>query len=127
MIGETCKYIGCTNMAQSQCRACTRCHKKYAGIEKPPVREFPNKWRAPLGKYKNIEAPPKDEDEMTFVRYISKRDYKKIISEARSNQPQQQFFNENLNYTPFTDDGFKTYNRFTELDTVGKIKFPWDR
>lgn len=62
-----------------------------------------------------------------YIQIFKDKLRKKAIAQARENMPKQQYFNENLNYIPHTDDGFKTYSRITEVDTVGKIKFPWDR
>jgi len=52
-----------------------------------------------------------------------------IIKKARRNLPQSQHIEEKFKHfiTSHQNDGFKTYNRFTEIDTVGKIKLPWER
>lgn len=62
----------------------------------------------------------------TFTRHLTRKSFDKIINEARKNMPKQQFIDENLIYIP-TDDNFKKYKETEQLDTVGKIKFPWDQ
>lgn len=120
MRGQICKYIGCENEQQHDCRACSKCKHKYAGKEKPPSSVKANK------KWRNIVAPDPEEKNVGFVRYEYREDYKKIIAEARDKLPKPQYIDENLNYIP-KEDGFKKYSRVTELDTVGKIKLPWDK
>ncbi len=134
MNDQPCKYIGCTNTAQYQNRSCCKCQTKYAGVHtKPPSHPRVNKWRKIDGRYKNIERklppnPEPQEEVKDFIQIFREKEMAKAIKIARTKMPKQQYFNENLNYTP-KDDGFKTYKRETEqqLDTVGKIKLPWER
>jgi hypothetical protein len=70
------------------------------------------------------------EDVFNYIKVLRDKARIKAISIARRNMPKPQYIDENLNhYIPQTDydDNFKTYTRFKERDTVGKIKFPWDR
>ena len=122
MIGRTCKYIGCENEQQHSNRSCCQCQHKYAGKEKPPSHTKVNNYRKPKFSYVNIIS--KEDDE--FISYELRPDYKKIIAEAREKLPKPQYIDENLNYIP-KEDGFKKYSRVTELTTVGKIKWPWDK
>jgi len=71
------------------------------------------------------ETPSADISDIN-QEYCIKMKKKAIASTKQSVKANTEFFNENenLNYTPNADDGFKTYNRFTEIDTVGKINLP---
>lgn len=137
MNDQPCKYIGCENSGTNHGRACYKCVQKYRGVNpKPPTHPRVNKWRKVEGRYKNIERKPPpspDQEEVNDFsdinrQYFIKSKKEAIASTKESVKANTLFFNENenLNYAPH-DDGFKTYKKTKPLDTVGKIKLPWDK
>lgn len=140
MIGQPCKYIGCENSGTNHGRACYKCVQKYKGLDpKPPTHPRVNKWRKIEGRYRNIERKlppspePEEEDSATDFSDINRQYFikskKKYIARTKESVKANTLFfneNENLNYAPH-DDGFKTYKKTEQLDTVGKIKLPWDK
>ncbi len=75
-----------------------------------------------------------DEAHIDYMQqYRFKMKKKAIASTKQSIKSNTEYFNENeklkTDYIPHTDDGFKTYKRtaLLEIDTVGKIKLPWER
>lgn len=79
------------------------------------------------------EVEPTDDISDINRKFCIKIKKKAIASTKLNVKANTEYFaeKENLtNYTPHTDDGFKQYKREIaqqQLDTVGKIKLPWER